>query len=83
MKTAVEWLYEQMPKKIQPHYKRQLEQSKEMDNQQKKDLVIGTYIDLKMKDYKLPYGMKYLDKISELEEEAEQYYNQTFNLKEQ
>jgi hypothetical protein len=32
MKTAVEWLYEQMPKKIQPHYKRQLEQAKEMEN---------------------------------------------------
>ena len=49
-----------------------------MENDKDKDLVIGTYIDLKMKDYKLPYGMKYLDKISELEEEAEQYYNETF-----
>jgi hypothetical protein len=34
MKTAVEWLYEQMPKKIQPHYKKQLEQAKEMEKQQ-------------------------------------------------
>jgi hypothetical protein len=34
MKTAVEWLYEQMPKKIQPHYKRQLEQAKEMFEKQ-------------------------------------------------
>jgi hypothetical protein len=34
MKTAVEWLYEQMPKKIQPHYKRQLEQAKEMEREQ-------------------------------------------------
>jgi uncharacterized cupin superfamily protein len=34
MKTAVEWLYEQMPKKIQPHYKRQLEQAKEMEKEQ-------------------------------------------------
>ena len=32
--TAVEWLYEQMPKKIQPHYKRQLEQAKEMEREQ-------------------------------------------------
>jgi len=28
---AVEWLYEQMPKKIQPHYKKQLEQAKAME----------------------------------------------------
>jgi hypothetical protein len=34
MKTAVEWLYEQMPKKIQPHYKKQLEQAKEMEKEQ-------------------------------------------------
>jgi hypothetical protein len=33
VKTAVEWLYEQMPKKIQPHYKKQLEQAKEMEKQ--------------------------------------------------
>jgi len=34
MKTAVEWLYEQMPKKIQPHYKSQLEQAKEIEKEQ-------------------------------------------------
>ena len=87
--TAVEWFAKQVLRSRQlgfisnEKFNELLEQAKEMDNQQKKDLVIGTYIDLKMKDYKLPYGMKYLDKISELEEEAEQYYNQTFNLKEQ
>jgi hypothetical protein len=37
MKTAVEWLYEQMPKKIQPHYKKQLEQAKEMEKQSHKE----------------------------------------------
>jgi hypothetical protein len=37
--TAVEWLYEQMPKKIQPHYKKQLEQAKEMDREQKIDML--------------------------------------------
>jgi hypothetical protein len=35
--TAVEWLYEQMPIKIQPHYKKQLEQAREMEKQQRKD----------------------------------------------
>jgi len=33
--TAVEWFYNQMPKKIQPHYKKQLEQAKEMEEEQK------------------------------------------------
>jgi mannose/fructose/N-acetylgalactosamine-specific phosphotransferase system component IID len=32
---AVEWLYEQMPIKIKPHYKKQLEQAKEMEKEQK------------------------------------------------
>jgi hypothetical protein len=31
-----------------------------------------------MKDCHLPYGMEYLNKISELDDEAEQYYNETF-----
>jgi flagellar biosynthesis/type III secretory pathway protein FliH len=35
MNLAVEWLYEQMPKKIQPHYKKQLEQAKEMELKQR------------------------------------------------
>lgn len=56
---------------------------KEIEKEQNKQLVIATYVDLKMKDYKLPYGMKYLDKISELEDKAEQYYNETFKQQEQ
>ena len=32
--TAVEWLFEQMPKKLHPHYKKQLEQAKEMEKEQ-------------------------------------------------
>jgi hypothetical protein len=43
MKTAVEWLYEQMPKKIQPHYKKQLEQAKEMDKQAHQETWDGAY----------------------------------------
>jgi len=43
MKTAVEWLYEQMPKKIQPHYKRQLEQAKEMEKEQIKKERVEAY----------------------------------------
>jgi hypothetical protein len=43
MKTAVEWLYEQMPKKIQPHYKRQLNQAKEMEKEQIGDAWDSAY----------------------------------------
>jgi len=43
MKTAVEWLYEQMPKKIQPHYKKQLEQAKVMEEQQKVEFALRAY----------------------------------------
>ena len=32
--TAVEWLFEQMPKKLHPHYKKQLQQAKEMEKEQ-------------------------------------------------
>jgi len=44
--TAVEWLYEQMPKKIQPHYKKQLEQAKKMEDSQATDYAkwsLGIY----------------------------------------
>lgn len=33
-KSAVEWLFEQMPKKLHPHYKKQLQQAKEMEKEQ-------------------------------------------------
>jgi hypothetical protein len=77
--SAVEWLVEQLTMQTSPYTKEQIiEIAKEMEDEQKKQLVIGTYIDLKMKNNKLPYGMKYINKISELEEEAEKYYNKTF-----
>jgi hypothetical protein len=31
--TAVEWLIEQMPKKLHPHYKKQFEQAKAMEKE--------------------------------------------------
>jgi hypothetical protein len=65
MKTAVEWLYEQMPKKIQPHYKKQLEQAKEMEKEQiVEGFNFGVYDGGGLiKKYKMS---------------GEQYYNQTF-----
>lgn len=43
-----------------------------------KEQIIGTYVHLKMKNNKLPYGMKYVMKLQKIEDEAEQYYNETF-----
>jgi len=83
--TAVEWLINEMPviDWQDPYWKIKSEKAKEMESEQKKQLVIFFYIDLKMKNNKLPYGMKYLNKLSKLEEEAEQYYNKTFKQQEQ
>ena len=80
MKTAVEWLIDELRNKhgMSIDLYSEFEQAKEVEKQQKKDLVIFFYIDLKMKNNKLPYGMQYLNKLSKLEEEAEQYYNKTF-----
>lgn len=32
--TAVEWLFEQLPKKLHSHYKKQLDQAKAMEKEQ-------------------------------------------------
>jgi hypothetical protein len=81
MKTAVEWLMEELPKHGSGAVRTfgdLFQQAKEMEDDQKKELVVATYTYLKMKDCHLPYGMEYLNKISELDDEAEQYYNETF-----
>lgn len=85
-KLAVEWFANRISHGglvSKKQFDELLEQAKEMEEEQKKELVIATYTYLKMKDCQLPYGMEYLNKISELDEEAEQYYNQTFKQQEQ
>jgi hypothetical protein len=83
MKTAVEWLVEKFMTEntTKEGWHEIFEQAKEMEDDQKKELVVATYTYLKMKDCHLPYGMEYLNKISELDDEAEQYYNETFKKK--
>jgi hypothetical protein len=82
MKTAVEWLESEILEHYSPFDNKLLyeaiHKAKEMEEYQKKELVVATYTYLKMKDCQLPYGMEYLNKISELDDEAEQYYNKTF-----
>jgi hypothetical protein len=87
MKTAVEWLQikmatsstEEMVENINVWF----EEAKEMEKEQKKELIIATYTDLKMKDCQLPYGMQYHNELLKAGEEAEQYYNETFKQQEQ
>ena len=92
MKTAVEWLYEQMPKKIQPHYKRQLEQAKEMEREQIVKAVDAVQIvhrkyfengwtgeDILGKEVPTTKDRTYFG----LSKNGEQYYNETFKQQEQ
>jgi hypothetical protein len=81
MKTAVEFLASVLSQAgaiTEDDFNSLVEQAKEMEEYQKKELVVATYTYLKMKDCHLPYGMEYLNKISELDDEAEQFYNETF-----
>jgi len=84
--TTVEWLQQEvilqtnLPLNLENVlvFNKLIEQAKEMEKEQKKQLVIATYVDLKMKNNKLPYGMEYLNKIAKLEEKAENYYHTEF-----
>jgi|LakMenEpi03Aug12_release.lakeMendotaPanAssembly.Ray.scaffolds.fasta_scaffold3245669_2 hypothetical protein len=63
--TAVEWLFEQLPNKLKPHLKKELQQAKEIEKEQIKSAFnIGEYM---AHDYF--YGNH---------ECAENYYNETY-----
>ena len=81
MKTAVEWLIEAMYQEtypFNPKYSKIFEQAKEMEKQQEKSNWIGGYLACSMKDHNLPYGKKYLNLLADKENQAEQYYKETF-----
>lgn len=88
-KLAVEWLVEELSLKSKAlkimlnAHKEIVEQAKAMEQEQKKDLVIGTYIDLKMRYNKKPYGLEVLSKLVSVGENAEKYYKQTFKQTEE
>jgi hypothetical protein len=63
--TAVEWLYEQMPKKLHSHYQKQLEQAKELEKQQ--IMTAFTQGDI--------FGADFFNRVNIT---AEKYYNETF-----
>jgi hypothetical protein len=79
MKTAVEWLYEQMPKKIQPHYKKQLEQAKEMFEKQIIEARNNGFM-ASAEGWNGEYGIKDFNLLTE-EIKSEEYFNKTFKTK--
>jgi|688.fasta_scaffold1617103_1 hypothetical protein len=87
MKTAVEFIVEELEKSIQSSNQIAigliLEKAKEMEKEQIEELVIATYTDLKMKDCQFPYGMQYHNELLKALEEAKKYYNETFKQQEQ
>lgn len=83
--TAVEWLIEQLYSHSGhidvldvANLNGYFEQAKQMEKEQKKQIVIHTYVELKMKNHNLPYGMEYINKLAKVEQEAEKYYNETY-----
>jgi hypothetical protein len=45
-----------------------------LDKLKDKELIMATYIDIKMQGCKLPYGMEYLAKLDKVTNDAEKYY---------
>jgi len=73
--TAVEWLAERCGLQGLEDV---IAEAKEMEKEEKKELIIATYTDLKMKDCQLPYGMQYHNELVKAVEEAQQYYSDTY-----
>ena len=69
--SAVEWFFGQMPKKLHSHYKKQLEQAKEMEKEQ---IVEAFYQGVDQESD--THGAMNLDR-----KDAENYYNETFKTK--
>lgn len=53
----------------------EIQQAKELESKQQKDMFIAGYLARAMKKNKLPYGMRWMNKVAEIEEEAEIMYD--------
>jgi hypothetical protein len=53
------------------------EKNESFEDSEKK-LVISTYVAIKMRYNKLPYGIEYLNKLADIEEQAERFYKSNF-----
>jgi len=69
--TAVEWLFEQLPNKLKPHLKKELQQAKEMEKEQ----IIEADLNATIRTAKGANADVSVRRVKEL---GEQYYNETF-----
>lgn len=56
---------------------KECKESKEIEEEQRKNDFIGGYLTHAMKKNKLPYGIKYLNKVADIEKEADELYKRT------
>ena len=80
--SAVEWFNQQLVDRQNGNgdsrnVDKILEQAKEMEETQRKNDFIGGYLTHAMKKNKLPYGIQYLNKVADIEKQAEKLYNKT------
>lgn len=75
-KTAVEWLKEIYEKGYL--IPKSFELAKEIEQDQEKTIVIGTFIQIKMGEHKLPYGKDYTDLLHQAEKEAKEFYDKYY-----
>jgi hypothetical protein len=75
-KTAIDWLLDKLPHSIETQFSKQIEQAKKMEKEQ----VIDFHIEV-MKIGLINEGdRKWNDAYKpKIKEQAEQYYNETFN----
>lgn len=76
--TAVKWLEEFMnngKQKSEGIISLAFARAKELESKQQKDMFIAGYLARAMKKNKLPYGVRWMNKVAEIEEEAEIMYD--------
>ncbi len=53
--------------------------TKEVEDEKQK--IIGNYVEKRMRNHNLPYGMAYLNKLASVEQKAERYYRNKYGSK--
>jgi hypothetical protein len=74
--TAVDWFFDNLKNhEIQAEHFELYQQAKEMEKAQMITAMIYTF----NQQNTLPYGMDYLHKRDEMQDDCENYYNETYN----
>lgn len=70
--TAVDWLYKLSKERELDKF--DLKQIKQMEKEQ----MINAYVTGRLKDKNIKYGIEYYNKLEDFIDEAEEYYNETY-----